>query len=56
MVSQVLVDIQDHLHASIVGSGACFALALMSFVNLQLAICSTLLVGGIASAVVHCFL
>jgi len=56
MVSQVSVDIQDGLCASIVGSGARFALTLMSFVNLQLAIRSALLVGGIASAVMRRFL
>jgi len=52
MVSHVSVDIQDHLHASIVSSGVHFALALMSFVNLQLAMHSALLVGGITGAVV----
>jgi len=56
MVSQVLADIQDGLRASIVGSGVRFALALMSFVNLQLAMHSALFVGGIAGAVVRRFL
>ncbi len=56
MVFHVSADIHEYFCASIVGSGVCFALALMSFVSLQFAICSALFFRGIVGAVIHRFL